>query len=379
MATEAQLERKKEKLDKALAAQRGGAGEPIVTKDNYKVDLMLALNWYNANEESSKLTKFGIDYLKKSKKDEYIKYFNLASDFETNQLATLMRLVVREQYLSDEHKALIDSRLATIKAKYTDKLEEKLEEKKVAEALGIITPSVLDRVTEVARKHMAEIDYEIDKFVQNKSSDFSLKSYIAKNGLSSAVTKKIAEFYKPLLKELTEVLEGNDEDLNEGYAFLTKAQIKKFQTFAESIVSDSENQVLVAKANRMPRKRKEKPAGIQVAKMQYLAEFPELKLTSIHPTKIVGASQLWTYNTKNKKLSVYYATSSNGFTVKGTSIQGWDPEVSAQNGLRKPLVTIEEVMSGGKMQLQKLLSKLTTITTKPNGRINSDTILLKVL
>jgi hypothetical protein len=129
----------------------------------------------------------------------------------------------------------------------------------------------------------------------------------------------------------------------------------------------------------MPRKRKEKPAGIQVAKMQYLADFPELKLTSIHPTKIVGASQLWTYNTKNKKLAVYYATSSKGFTVKGTSIQGWDPESSAQNGLRKPSVTIEEVMSGGKPQLQKLLSKLTTITTKPNGRVNSDTILLRVL
>ena len=61
MATEAQIERKKEKLDRALAAQRGGVGEPIVTKENYKVDLMLALNWYNANEESSKLTKFGIE------------------------------------------------------------------------------------------------------------------------------------------------------------------------------------------------------------------------------------------------------------------------------------------------------------------------------
>lgn len=379
MATEAQIERKKEKLDRALAAQRGGVGEPIVTADNYKVDLMLALNWYNANEESSKLTKFGIDYLKKSKKDEYIKYFNLASDFETNQLATLMRLVVREQYLSDEHKALIDSRLATIKAKYTDKLEEKLEEKKVAEALGIVTISVLDRVTEVARKHMAEIDYEIDKFVQNKSSSFSFKEYAIKNGLSAAVTKKVAAFYKPLLKELNEVLEGNDEDLNEGYAFLSKAQIKKFQSFVESIVTDSETQVLSAKANRMPRKRKEKPAGVQVAKMQYLEEFAELGLKSIHPTKIVGAQQLWVYNTKNKKLALYNASGSSGFSVKGTSLQGWDPESAAQNGLRKPAATIKEVMEASKVSAGKILSKLTTITTKPNGRINSDTILLKVL
>lgn len=379
MATEAQLERKKEKLHKALAASRGGVGEPTVSKENYKVELMLALNWYNANEESSRLTKYGIEYLKLNKLDDYIKYFNLASDYETNQMSILMRLNTRGEYLSDDHKAIIGARLTNIKAKYTEKLAEKVEEKRVAEAAGIVAPSVLDRVTEVAHKHMAEIDFEIDKFVKNKSSDFSLKAYIAKNGLSSSVTKKITEFYKRLANELNETVIGDDEQLVEGYSFLTNAQLKKFQLFVNAIVSDSENQVLVAKANRMPRKRKEKPAGIQVAKMQYLPEFPELSLTSIHPTKIVGANQLWIYNTKNKKLGVYYATGSSGFSVKGTSLQGWDPEVSAQNGLRKPAVTIDEVMKGGKMQLQKILSKLTTVTTKMNGRINADTILLRVL
>jgi hypothetical protein len=379
MATEAQLERKRNKLEKATSMMRGGAGEPIVTQDNYKVDLMLALNWYNANEESSRLTKYGIEYLKLNKQDDYIKYFNLASDHETNQMSILMRLNTRGQYLSDEHKAIIDTRLVNIKAKYTEKLAEKIEEKKVAEASGVAAPSVLDRVNEVARKHMAEIDFEIDKFVLNKSSEFSLKSYIAKNGLSAAVTKKITEFYKRLLKELNETVEGNDEQLNEGYEHFSKAQLKKFQSFVDSIVTDSATQVLVAKANRMPRKRKEKPAGIQVAKMQYLEEFTDLGLKSIHSTKIVGAQQLWVYNTKNKKLAVYYATSSNGFTVKGTSLQGWDPVNSAQNGLRKPAVTIKEVMDGAKTNLSKIIGKLTTITTKPNGRINSDTILLRVL
>jgi hypothetical protein len=286
-----------------------------------------------------------------------------------------MRLNTRGEYLSEEHKAIISARLVNLKAKYTEKLAEKVEEKKDAPSV----PSVMDRVTEVARKHMAEIDFEIDKFVKNKSSDFSLKAYIAKNGLSSAVTKKITEFYKRLANELNETVIGDDEQLVEGYSFLTNAQLKKFQAFVNAIVSDSENQVLVAKASRLPRKRKEKPAGLQVAKMQYLQEFPELKLTSIHPTKIIGASQLWIYNTKNKKLGVYYATGASGFSVKGTSLLGWDPEVSAQNGLRKPAITIEEVMNGGKMQLQKILGKLTTVTTKMNGRINSDTILLRVL
>jgi len=375
MATEAQLERKRNKLEKATSMMRGGAGEPLVSEKNYKVELMLALNWYNANEESSRLTKYGIEYLKLNKLDDYIKYFNLASDHETNQMSILMRLNTRGEYLSEEHKAIIGARLANIKAKYTEKLAEKIEEKKDAPPV----PSVIDRVTEVARKHMAEIDYEIDKVAKNKSSDFSLKAYIAKNGLSTAVTRKIGDFYKRLLSEINETMIGDDEQLVEGYNFLTNAQLKKFQSLVEAIVSDAEGHALVVKATRAPRKRKEKPAGHQVAKMQFLQEFSELGLTSIHPTKIVGASQLWIYNTKNKKLGVYYATGSSGFSVKGTSLLGWDPEVSAQNGLRKPAITIDEVMKGGKMQLQKILSKLTTVTTKMNGRINSDTILLRVL
>ena len=375
MASEFQLERKRNKLEKATAQMRGSVGEPSISKDNYKVDLMLALNWYNANEESSRFTKYGLEYLKVNKMDSYVKSFNQATDFETNQISILMRLISRGEYISDEHKALVESRLATIKAKYSAKLEEKVEVKKDATP----APSVVDRVNDVARKHMAEIDNEIDKFMTNKSSDFSLKAYIAKNGLSTAVTKKIAEFYKRLLNEVNETIKGDDEQLVEGYSFLTNAQLKKFKALVDSIVSDAEAHVLVVKATAAPRKRKEKPAGIQVAKLQFLQEFPELELTSVHPTKIIGAQQLWIYNTKNKKLGVYYATGSSGFSVKGTSILGWDPEKSMQNGLRKPAVTLKEVTNGSPSQLSKVLPKLTTVSTKMNGRINSDTILLKVL
>lgn len=376
MATEAQVQKKHAKLEKATAIMRGSVGEPIVTKDNYKVELMLALSWYNANEESSKLSKFGIEYLKKNDMLEYSKYFNEASDHETNQMCILMRLDVRGQYLSDEHKALIKTRLDNIKAKYTQKIAEKVEIKK---ANPIATVSVDQRVIEVARKHLAEIDFEIDRFCIDKSNDFSLKSYVAKNGLSAAVTKKIGEFYKRLHVELQEAILGTDEDLVEAYSFLTTAQLKKFCNFVNQIIEDSQSTVLAAKANRAPRVRKAKPAAVQVAKMQYLPEFKDLGLTSVHPTKIVDAQQLWVYNVKSKKLGVYYASGSSGFSVKGTSLQGWDPETSSQNSLRKPAVTIKEVMDGGKLQLNKILSKLTTINTKLNGRINADTILLKVL
>ena len=73
------------------------------------------------------------------------------------------------------------------------------------------------------------------------------------------------------------------------------------------------------------------------------------------------------------------ATGNAGFSVRGTSLQGYDPDTSVQRTLRKPDVITKQVMEAGKVQLRKILSDLTTTESKLNGRINSETILLRVL
>jgi hypothetical protein len=50
-----------------------------------------------------------------------------------------------------------------------------------------------------------------------------------------------------------------------------------------------------------------------------------------------------------------------------------------QRTLRKPDVITKQVLEAGKVQLRKVLTDLTTTETKLNGRINADTILLRVL
>jgi len=85
------------------------------------------------------------------------------------------------------------------------------------------------------------------------------------------------------------------------------------------------------------------------------------------------------YNTKNKKLGVYNATGASGFSVKGTSLQGYDPETSVQRTLRKPDVVIPKMMEAGKVALRKILSDLTTTESVLNGRFNDDIILLRVV
>jgi hypothetical protein len=47
--------------------------------------------------------------------------------------------------------------------------------------------------------------------------------------------------------------------------------------------------------------------------------------------------------------------------------------------LRKPEVTLPEVLSGGKVFLRSVLSDIRAVESVLNGRINKDTILLRVM
>ena len=377
MASDFQLEKKRERIERAQAKLSGG-GAPVVTQENYRVDLMVALCYYNANMENKERVKTVLNYLKKNNK----KYYDIlvdAPDYEFLTLGSLLTIKNKGEYLSPEDESKIQAKLDALYEKYTLKKTAALAEDDTTPTQKTPVISVEQRVIESARKQSEEIDYAIDAFFKTKKSDFSAKSYLTGNGISGAVAKRIGEYYKTTLSEIEEAIEGKDEQLVEGYSFLTKAELKRFRDMIAGIIEDCTNASLAAKAARAPRVKKAKPPAKQVEKLKYLTEFTELGLKSIHPTKIVGAQQLWVYNTKNKKLGVYYASGASGFSVKGSTLLGWDPETSSQNGLRKPADIIPQVLEGGKLQLQKILGKLTTINTKMNGRINSDTILVRVL
>jgi hypothetical protein len=377
MATEHEIQKKKDRIERAQAKLSGG-GAPVVTQENYRVRLQIALCYYNANMENKERVKTVLNHLRKNNKP-YFDVLSEAPDYEFLTLGSLLTIRNNGEYLSPEDSSRIESKLDVLYEKY-----KAIQAKKALEPVDDTAPktpviSVEQRVIESARKHSEDIDYAIDAFFKTRKADFSTKAFLGSNGISGAVAKRIGEYYKSTLAEIEEAMEGKDEQLVEGYSFLTKAELKRFRDFIASIIEDCTNASLAAKANRAPRVKKAKPAAVQVAKMKYLNEFVDLGLKSIHPTKIVGAQQLWIYNTKNKKLGVYYATGASGFSVKGTSLLGWDPETSSQNSLRKPADTIPKVLEAGKIALNKILPGLTTINTKMNGRINAETILLRVL
>jgi len=178
--------------------------------------------------------------------------------------------------------------------------------------------------------------------------------------------------------EYDEVLTTTDADIKEAYSNFTKIQLKKLVAYCDQVIVDSMKLAGEAVKSRKPRKRKAKSAEQIVGKMNYAKDFAELKLASVDPKTIIGASSLWVYNTKTRKLGVYHALDAAGLNIKGSTIQNFAESKSVCKTLRKPEVTLPELLKAGKVALRNILTDIRAAEKVLTGRINTDTILLRV-
>jgi hypothetical protein len=247
----------------------------------------------------------------------------------------------------------------------------------------VVQPSIQDRVRETAYKMTEELEDALEGF-QTDPENFDPKAFKVLNLLKgkevkAAHARVIKTLYSRDLAELEELASGTaDEQLKEGYSHRSKKQIKNLIAFYQEIMSACDMLAQEAKVNRKPRKTKVVPKDKLVAKLKYMKSNEPLKLVSINPADIIGTKELWIFNTKTRKLGKYVASEFNDLGVKGTTITGFDEFKSIQKTVRKPEEKLKEFKAAGKVQLRKFLEDINATDTKMNGRINEDTILLKV-
>jgi hypothetical protein len=274
-----------------------------------------------------------------------------------------------------------------VKQKFVEQFKELLlkakelsAEKQVVVSVSTApAPSIQDRIRDKAGEEIGELEGIVDDFVMNKcKSTIDIENYLKGRNLSSVVAKKICDHYVGVSEEVMDAINGVDEQLVEGYSNFKKPELKRYKDFLDSIVVATNNLSVTNKPVRKKRKVKEKPASVLVSKVKYMKDFAELGLTSVPPEKMIGALQVWTFNTKTRTLSVYNAYNAKGLSVKGTTLQNFEESTSISKRLRKPEVTLKDVLGGGKIILRKLMGDLSTKESPATGRINEDTIIVRV-
>ena len=247
----------------------------------------------------------------------------------------------------------------------------------------VYTPSIQERVRDAALGMTEEIEDAIESFQLNPA-DFDPKAFKVLNllkakGAKAAHARIIRDFYASNMAELEELLgDAPEEQLREGYKHRTRRQVKALLAFYQEIESACTMLGQEAKLNKKPRAKKEQPKDKIVAKLKFKKTDEPLKLVSVNPVDIIGAKELWVFNTKTRKLGKYVAEEYKELGVKGTTITGFSEMQSVQKTLRKPVDQLKEFKAAGKVQLRKFLDEINAVDTKMNGRLNEETILLKV-
>jgi hypothetical protein len=245
--------------------------------------------------------------------------------------------------------------------------------------IAVKAPTIQDRLNEKTSEHLAYFEGLYDEVVAGGTVDPKAYDYLVTNTVPQSQIKKFEDLFMARKIELGEALAKTDEQIVESYRHYKTADFKRHHAFIQSILDALDQYRSVKKATKKARIKRAPNKEKIVSKLKYLKEEKTLKLVSINPVDIIGAQELWCYNTKTRKLYKYVADSVLGpLGVKGTSLTGFNTTTSVGKTLRKPEEKLKEFARATKVQLRKFLEDVKATETIGNGRLNSDTVLLKV-
>jgi len=378
----ATTKRKLASIDDAMGMEPTWTNQHLLSEEEIRSAIGRALSWYNYFYEKKAGKKVLLAYLKKHKFEQSIqKAIAKAPEYAIG--STLVAIVkmrnmgLERSIVGANVDDFFNNRLAELTV-IGSAIKDEVEEDTTKSTAPVV--SIQQRMIETAANLTDDIEEAIESFCANKyKGDFDAFSMLQKQQVKGGIATVMRKFYIGEAEELEEALEGKCEQLNEGYSHMKKVELKRYAQFMRSIINDFDRWIGNQKATRKPRAVKAKPVGKQVEKMKYAKSNAEYKLQSIQPETIIGAQQLWVFNTKYRTLGVYNAIDRGGFSVKGTTIQNFDEATSVKKKLRKPDEVLQRCLTGGKIVLRKLLDEVNSVPSALNGRINEETILVKVL
>lgn len=338
------------------------------------------------------------DYIKKNYDKKIVAAVNKLPDWKIGGKSHWACAVYCEQHhpeLLTHYKGKVDHWIKSLAEEGAAIVEQKKVEEKAKK--NVYVPSIQERIRDQALLACEDIEEWLDGCIKNKKNfdpkGFDFVSHFAKHKISQAHARKIKGMYASELEEarliqklptpgeINRIKDEREKDLaqqlREGYGHLTKKDAKAYLDALETLHGACDVVIDAAKATRKPRAKKAPSKEKLVAKLKYLERDDKLQLVSVNPLDIIDAKEVWVYNTKTRKLGKYIADEHATIQIKGTTLQFYDEKNSIQKTLRKPDETLKEFKKAGKVALRKFMDNIKTTDIRLNGRLNSDTIILK--
>ena len=345
-------------------------------EDKRRVAMMRSFTWYNRFYGKKDAKELLSQYLELNNRPVDAKTMRKVHENEfLMTLCWLARMRLRGFELNEHEDMTLENEISRL-LKVVNKPEEVKKEVDISNR-----PNIQDILREKAKDAAGELEAVFDEFIIEGKTKTKTMELVSKFNVMPQHISLIADIWKKKQTEFSDLQEGTDKQLIEGYSHLTKIQVRNIVKFIEQVLSDLNSYISVKKASKAPRQRKAVPVEKIVSKLKYLKTFKDvatkIDLISISPVKLHGASEAWVYDTAKRKVHHYIADEySKAFTVKGNTLLGFDSTKSEVKTLRKPAEQLKELM-GSKPAARKFFNDIKAVATTPNGRFNESMIILK--
>jgi len=367
----------------AFADEKYTGSEPEWTADaaewdNERFDnkLRKSFYYYNYYYSQKDCKKYVVEWLQKNSKlsIEEVKAFNRAGDrlLPMTVCSLIMAHRAGMPFRGRHIEFIIDSVMDVVAKAEPEVLDAVATPEQVA-----YRPTIQDRLAERTSEIIGELEGIFDDVATGVKNPTKLYDYLVANNVVQSQLGKYEDVYKTRKAELELAISKKDDQVREGYSHLKAADFKRIIAWIDDLLAAVEQYRGVKKATKKARVKKAPSKEKLVARLKYAKDNAALKIVSINPADIIGAGELWVYNTKSRKLGRYVAAAYKQLSIKGTSIEGFDSDKSVCKTLRKPEEKLKEFARAGKIQLRKFLDDIKATETKMNGRINADIVLLK--
>jgi len=302
-----------------------------------------------------------------------IKLVQAAPDYAFLAISKYTWFFYKTGWMTVNQREYLDKKLEYITTKGQEALDAKQEKKEA------VKPKVVRIELPL---FIGAVDNSVDNIMEGKkhSSPEQLMNGVKLN--KEEMSEAIAEF-SGLLDELEElqrvrkIRQRNDwdEQLVEGYSHIRKPDTQKLVDWLKELMG-----LLSAGQVRKQVVRRKKPQDPRkiVSRLRYKQADKDLNIASIQPVDILGATELWVYDTKRRRLGLYMSKGEGGLGVKGTSPQGWDAELSYEKTLRKPEEQLPLIMKKSRNAIHEQVGKIRGKKMGVKLRINPNMLLLKV-
>ena len=213
----------------------------------------------------------------------------------------------------------------------------------------------------------------VDDYIQNlnmngKTRKPNIKGLLAVYRPAKKDLRELLSEYNIMLDEVTGAIEERDNQLVEGWHFLSKTKLNHLKDFVENL-----NNFLEENSKIVRKKRKQDPSKL-IKSLKYAEENKDLKIKSIDPIDIIGCKTCVLYHPKTNK--IVFLESKEGMTVSGTTIKNFD-DTSFMKTLRNKKDNMSQLTSGTSLSCKNTILKIKSKQIPAVGRTNDQTVILR--